>query len=1465
MMSDYSKALLFKSSGPATFLNWLELQETVSPNFSVNLKNYQSYIKEWGVLKNSKKGSSDKFFSDLYINLLREITLNFSTEEERRFIVNFDFTKTDNLDTILPFFIEKIKSICLYYCGKRDKLKQKISLLPFKGTTFSVQKAIKTIILEDIESGNVLKFAEGRVNFPSLSSINKNLSVKVEEIYDSTDYFNTNTVYENVSSYGFNEIDPNLYIDFKESIINAINQYPLFLTNIRNSLSLSYNLSGNELYYLKERDFLNYIFSLSSEDLKLNLKQKLAPKYASCDFYYLSVGSTINDIFSGVLFTTKPLTGANTQNLSNRDKSAFATVQSLDQIYTTYEMGKFFIPSNTGVLQYNTIDKKIAINYKKLSPNGVYVFPDPGVVESSDLDYPIIYRVNLSWNKESLESGFKLGDVISNSYYQRFYPYESYSQDVVNQPYGLSLAKDNVDFWNGEKDSVWTDSDLWPGLNEIESLPLDTRLNSLLQDKGFLTEWYTDIYGNEFGLYKRVSENENIFNKRKFIQGDLYVKNSLTGLVSSANHFFNNIFLKYPTEIQKELFNKHLSFYLIKNVFVVETENYVIVDSYNFEFSTGKFLNTLLPGIYIPKYTINSNLEKYINSYYVESTNKLYLCFVKLLPSLSASNYKNVYPTIYELDVDSLEFKQKYPGLQLDVSIHTLSSFKYDNFPEVDIRYIEGAKFSYKEKFNLFNLTYCGYNLNGIPFYINEQFSISDGSGDIVSYFPILNKPYFYTRDINFSNPNPDYKFRFTGNYSEPAGFNDLENFNFDKLNIDYNNFHYNTKVNPVFINIPGSHYVHFDFDQYIFGNVYIGCENLKVTKIDNFNFLEFITEQNDLTSLRISSDEIWYKVRNYSFNNYTFSLSVLRPKNTNGAVLKFNASTSLSGFSGVFCKNLYSVYRNVKIVKSGTGNGIVTSDPFCLDCGNLCEFLYPINGTLTLIPSAGFRSVFGGWLGAPCQGLASNCFLAITDNTTITAIFTKIPEYTLQLSTNLPGTSAFTIDGKISCGNTCSAIYLDGDFAILSATKAPAGYFFEGFKGGPCGGNNPCGLPMTQNYYLTATYLSGNSEILLTKDFNGLEYGPILGRINNVAIELLDSNENTVCYNDGPYDFGSIVCSLSPSLEIYGFKTIVAPRNEFVLISANIMAPYVLEKYEGSPCQNFTDVCGFFAETNTYNITAFLNAPIYTINILNSGSGLFYTQSTDGNINCGSLSLANFRDKCAFSYLSGTMITLSGIALGASKMIQLNAEDYVSYASNLVTGDQELQLTFPVTKNLAVTAAGVGNTFRTLTIIKSGFNTLTTAYNDAIVTIDNYGELINVNSGVSAQTFNFIDTSELKLFPRFTPASNNYLYTIGSSALYYILSSGPGLVFSDGNPITVFQSDTVLSNSLFNLIPNPGNFPLFVNSIDAYVTFSNPVTYVTMTEPITAIFVYSDAGRLVTEENIDLDILTERLQLIYI
>jgi uncharacterized repeat protein (TIGR02543 family) len=76
-------------------------------------------------------------------------------------------------------------------------------------------------------------------------------------------------------------------------------------------------------------------------------------------------------------------------------------------------------------------------------------------------------------------------------------------------------------------------------------------------------------------------------------------------------------------------------------------------------------------------------------------------------------------------------------------------------------------------------------------------------------------------------------------------------------------------------------------------------------------------------------------------------------------------------------------------VIRTGGGNGRVTSTPAGINCGSSCTFSYAVGTRVTLRAIPGKNSTFTGWSGA-CTGTAPTCKVRMTAARTVTATFTR-------------------------------------------------------------------------------------------------------------------------------------------------------------------------------------------------------------------------------------------------------------------------------------------------------------------------------------------------------------------------------------------------------------------------------------------------------------------------------------------
>lgn len=77
-------------------------------------------------------------------------------------------------------------------------------------------------------------------------------------------------------------------------------------------------------------------------------------------------------------------------------------------------------------------------------------------------------------------------------------------------------------------------------------------------------------------------------------------------------------------------------------------------------------------------------------------------------------------------------------------------------------------------------------------------------------------------------------------------------------------------------------------------------------------------------------------------------------------------------------------------VLKSGAGDGTITSTPAGIDCGLDCTEVYPDGTVVTLTVTAVTGSTFVGW-SAPCSG-SGDCVVTLNQNTEVTATFAANP-----------------------------------------------------------------------------------------------------------------------------------------------------------------------------------------------------------------------------------------------------------------------------------------------------------------------------------------------------------------------------------------------------------------------------------------------------------------------------------------
>lgn len=1295
---------------PYSFLAFIQYQNFKTKDVNDQLKQYQNYINTWAIRKSLKKSEEKVLVRDSYVNLLREITLNFATEEEKRFILNADFDDDSDLDIIIPFFIQKLKQICFYYNEKREDVKNSIIRYNLKGSNFGVESIVKKIIQEYIDNNL-------NSNRKELSAFYNNFDVSIEELYSNTDDLYNNS--ENTDHTYTNKIDPTIFLNIKESIKNSILEYPFYLKNSTNNIinGLSYNpkLSGTEFNYLKNKDFIDY-FENGEISLKKNLLKNLYPKYIGTDFYYLSTNSKKESV-SGILFEANNFDG----QYLNKHFPTSITSQPLNELFSIYELGGFFVPQNQGILLYNTPNKSYNINLDNVSSDKLYIFPDPNKIgntiytsEKENSNIPLTYLIDVQWNRTKASNGFKFNDILSDNYSQLFYGYQSKQQDIKISNEGMSKVTDNITFWSGDKDVIWK------GSFNNDIYPIDKDAEDLLLKEGVVVDWYPDEYNNEFALYKKINSfskevdsyklndggillgsdtsfeerdinNVSLYEKKNIAQGKIFIRNNFYNKTENIKDSLSSIFIKYPSYVVDEIDGKCIKLFLINNIFVIETENYVISDSYDYDLNLNVFKNTNSKPFYNEKKGFNKFLDTFVNPWYDEKTKKVFLVFIKTLEnSLSASNYKYITPEIYATDLNRVDYRKIYPSLnETFTNIYSLST-SFGDIPEINLVEYCGGSFRKNSFLNEYNFTYMAKNLNSMPFIINEKLYYEPENNTFKSESPLLLKPFYYFLDNNYSNPQLQYFVRAISNRSGFIGVKDENSINLVEHEPNKINYAFSSNVDVLQLNQTGRYIVQFDWESYLDTNIFIGCSSINVKQVE-----KNILIKNNSNIYYLTAFDDTKKIFSFEKDGYNFDVNVNRPTYPYHEILLFDViCTNNKTFTGNFCDN--SIYKKLKIIKTGGGVGEVFTDPPCISCGEDCEYLYPINSTITLIASASQKSEFMGWFGdTECYAQKNDCILSLSDDKTVIANFDPLPVYTVQVYSNL-GT-IISLDDNINFPEKDTSDYFLGTYVTLSASPPPDKFIFRRFSGAPCySGNRMCTFIVYNDLYIEALY----SEILyydirVSIQSDVFEYPPLL--INTIAGErslLTNNNDEELIITPLPQ---GIVEWEYDNIKNKTYTTDIESlsENTFISLTATpLNNGYVFSKWIGGPCNNSQDnICRFELNKNQ-DFVAYFDLVTYTVKIIfiEGTSGSIYSIpagiQTDPN---------SFGATTTYDFVSGRVVTLYVNDIENSTYLGLYSED--------VPSTTDTTLTFKVTGNITLTAQFLPFDQYTLSLNKYGRN----------------------------------------------------------------------------------------------------------------------------------------------------------------
>lgn len=438
------------------------------------LNDYKLYLSKWNNKKNLESSLTDKeLIQTSLIDTLKSIVLTYSSYEEQDFIANIDWNNEMHRKAIIPFFAEKIKNLCDFYKVKRQEAPIIINKNKFKGSRTSIEQIIYDKIIDFYFENKNLSIQASRIK----DDLQHNLSISIEQYIDIySDYFDIPRDKEcndkSRAAFITSNINTPNYKDYLE-VANVISETlfngDVYLEEIpliaQIGLDLSQKCAGDAAT-LRDNLLNNATINLISLNDQILLRRRLYEKYLGCDLYYIYCNDK-NDISFDILTKAENPSG----NLLNCGTSDTAVIES-DSIKLLSKIGLFFRPDKTGILKINADNFKWEIDKSKLEADTFYIFPDPNkygdIGNNKSLNYPLIYEYKLDSYIKNISSGIAKDEPLAH----------------------ISATTWNTYYSTQDRDYV---------LNKNQDFNYSF---TSLANNGIITNYQTDIYGNEYGLFK---------------------------------------------------------------------------------------------------------------------------------------------------------------------------------------------------------------------------------------------------------------------------------------------------------------------------------------------------------------------------------------------------------------------------------------------------------------------------------------------------------------------------------------------------------------------------------------------------------------------------------------------------------------------------------------------------------------------------------------------------------------------------------------------------------------------------------------------------------------------------------------------------------------------------------------------------------------------------------------------------
>jgi hypothetical protein len=443
---------------PLTYTTWLKYQEALKPDSAPEL--YTEYLHEWYRNNTTVNISNTNLIKQNYIQLLKDLSFLFGTQEKDLFLANIDYTNDEEIVFAIPYFVKKLKEICKILSYKREAVKNAKLKYNLVGSNQGLEKLLYEFVLNGFtkKENNITQvpISSLALYFPHLSGVNGNFFIELEELHDSQSYHDS---------------DPSV----------SINEY-VDAEQITNEIPFE-NISENEILGLLSTRYLSRVADTPLSRL-FNQYLLEIPTLSTAALSSVATNLIYNEIAASQKYLGETVYGLTAVRLSEIDTPDF--ILNLD-----FKQGNnwFYWPSGDRIIddsRFNNIYAPIAIN-------------DTNFVASSATGGTDLTDSDLIFTD-------KIG-VVEGAWLQG--PRTEYSVDDMQMSIPAGVEREFIYPYPGFK--IISKGSRWGGhaINDADYIIYEKLLPE--QRKVILTEYYTQSLPNSASLPLYINDTNLVY------------------------------------------------------------------------------------------------------------------------------------------------------------------------------------------------------------------------------------------------------------------------------------------------------------------------------------------------------------------------------------------------------------------------------------------------------------------------------------------------------------------------------------------------------------------------------------------------------------------------------------------------------------------------------------------------------------------------------------------------------------------------------------------------------------------------------------------------------------------------------------------------------------------------------------------------------------------------------------------